>query len=90
MPGLLTASDIIPLIASLTDAERIRLLRWITSPHGSDASVYKAAPPAIDEFSGDADPLAWEPDGSLRSRIVEQDVPDILDNGLAPGFSKEE
>jgi hypothetical protein len=63
MPRLLTADDIIPLVASLTDTERIRLLRWIASPHGTDASVYAAAPPAGDEFSGDDDPIAWEADG---------------------------
>ncbi len=87
MPRLLTADDIIPLVASLTETERIRLLRWIASPHGSDAPVYAAAPPNTDEFSGDDDPIAWEADGwedqdaldLLRSRIVEQDVLDILD-----------
>ena len=63
MPRLLTADDIIPLVASLTDTERIRLLRWIASPRGTDASVYAAAPPTSDEFSGNDDPLAWEADG---------------------------
>jgi hypothetical protein len=63
MPRLLTADDIIPLVASLTDTERIRLLRWIASPHGTDASGYAAAPPTSDEFSGDDNPIAWEPDG---------------------------
>ncbi len=58
-----TADDIIPLVASLSDRERIRLLRWIAAPHGSDASGYAAAPPAGDEFSGDDNPIAWEPDG---------------------------
>jgi hypothetical protein len=63
MPRPLTADDIIPLVASLTDSERIRLLRWIASPHGSDASGYEAAPPASEEFSGDEDAIAWEADG---------------------------
>jgi hypothetical protein len=63
MPRLLTADDIMPLVASLTDSERIRLLRWIASPHGTDASSYGAAPPGSDEFSGDDDPIAWEADG---------------------------
>jgi hypothetical protein len=88
VPRLLTADDIIPLVASLTDTERMRLLRWVASPHGSDASIYAAAPPTIDEFSGDDDPIAWEADGwegqdalgALRSRVVEQDVLDILDD----------
>ena len=83
MPRLLTADDIIPLVASLTDTERIRLLRWIASPHGSDASVYAATPPNTDE---DDDPIAWETDvweaqdalDLLRSRKLEQDVLDIL------------
>ncbi len=87
MPRLLTADDIIPLVASLTDTERIRLLRWIASPHGSDASAYPAAPPNTDEFSGDDDPIAWETDlweaqdalDLLRSRSLEQDVLDSLD-----------
>ncbi len=60
MPRLLTADDIMPLVASLSDSERIRLLRWIASPHGTDASAYGVAPPAKDEFSGDDEPLAWE------------------------------
>jgi hypothetical protein len=60
MPRSLTADDIMPLVASLSDSERIRLLRWIVSPHGSDASAYRVAPPAQDEFSGDDEPLAWE------------------------------
>jgi hypothetical protein len=63
MPRLLTAEDITPLVASLTDSERIRLLKQIASPHGADASAYRTAPPTADEFSGDDEPLAWEADG---------------------------
>jgi len=63
MPRLLTADDIMPLVASLPDSERIRLLRWIASPRGSDALLYSVAPPNDDEFSGDDEPLAWEADG---------------------------
>src|ERR1019366_2990113 len=63
MPRPLTADDIIPLVASLPDGERIKLLRWIASPHGTDASAYSAAPPTRDEFSGDDEPIAWEADG---------------------------
>jgi hypothetical protein len=44
MPGLLTADNIILLVASLTAIERIRLLRWIASPQGKRASVYAALP----------------------------------------------
>jgi hypothetical protein len=63
MARLLTADDIIPLVASLPDSERIRLLQWIASPHGTDASAYSAAAPTDNEFSGDDDSLAWEADG---------------------------
>jgi hypothetical protein len=63
MPRLLTADDIMPLVASLTDSERLRLLRWIAWPHSTDASAYRAAPATRDEFSGDDEPLAWEADG---------------------------
>jgi hypothetical protein len=63
MPRLLTADDIMPLVASVTDSERTRRLHWIAAPHGLDASDYAAAPPTSDEFSGDDDPIAWEPDG---------------------------
>jgi len=63
MARLLTADDIKPLVASLPDSERIRLLQWITSPHGTDASAYQVAPPTDDEFAGDNESLAWEADG---------------------------
>jgi hypothetical protein len=63
MPGLLTAEDIMPLVASLPDSERARLLRWMASSHGADASAYPVAPAAANEFSGDEEPLAWEADG---------------------------
>ena len=52
-----------PLVASLTDSERIRLLQWIASPHGTDALAYRAAPPTRDEFSCEDEPVAWEADG---------------------------
>jgi hypothetical protein len=63
MARLLTADDIMPLVASLPDSERIRLLRWIASPHGTDASAYRVVPPSDDEFSADDGSLAWEADG---------------------------
>ncbi len=68
MPRPLTANDILPLVASLTDSERVKLLRWNTSPEGSDTTGYRLAPPTRDEFSGDEDPLAWESDGWDESR----------------------
>ena len=52
-----------PLVASLSDSERVKLLRWIAAPHGSDASTYMAVPPTCDEFNGEDEPMAWEADG---------------------------
>jgi len=63
MPRLLTADDIMPLVASLPDSERARLLRWIALPQGADALACGVARPPADEFSGDDEPLAWEADG---------------------------
>lgn len=64
MARLLTADDIMPLVASLPDSERIRLLRWIaSSSHGRDSSAYKVAPPTREEFSVEDEALAWEADG---------------------------
>jgi hypothetical protein len=63
MPRLLTADDIMPLVASLPDSERIKLLRRIASSRGTDGPVYSTAPPTRDEFSDDDEPMAWEADG---------------------------
>ena len=63
MPQSLTADDIMPLVASLSAGERVKLLNWIASPGGTDASAYGVAPPGQDEFSGEDEPLAWEADG---------------------------
>jgi hypothetical protein len=60
MPKPLTADDIIPLVASLTPQERVRLLRLIAVPQGNDAPVYRSVPPSPDEFSADEGPLAWD------------------------------
>ena len=59
----LTAEDILPLVASLTPQERVRLLRLIARPVGADASVYQSLPPSRDEFSTEEEPLAWEAEG---------------------------
>lgn len=56
LPRLLTAEDLMPLVASLSDSERNKLLRRIASPRGADDAAYMTAPPARDEFSGDEDP----------------------------------
>jgi len=63
MPKPLTADDILPLVACLTPQERVRLLRLIKVPVGSDAAAYSSLPPTGDEFSADDDPLAWDADG---------------------------
>jgi len=63
MARLLTADDIMPLIASLPDSERIRLIRWIESPNSKDSSGYNVAPPTEEEFSGEDESLAWEGNG---------------------------
>ncbi len=63
MPKPLTADDIIPLVASLTLQERVRLLRLIALPQGADAPVYQSVPPSRDEFSADEEPLAWDAEG---------------------------
>ena len=63
MPKSLTADDILPLVASLTPQERVRLLRLITSPPAADAPVYRSVPRARDEFSTDEEPLAWDAEG---------------------------
>ena len=63
MPRLLTADDIMPLVASLGEHERIRLLRWMASPHDANGTAYQAVPPTRGEFSGDEEPLAWDAEG---------------------------
>ena len=63
MAKTLTADDILPLVASLTPQERVRLLRLIASPQGEDASVYRSVPPSRDEFSADDGPLGWDAEG---------------------------
>jgi hypothetical protein len=63
MAKTLTADDILPLVASLTPQERVRLLHLIASSQGEDAAVYRSAPPSRDEFSADEEPLAWDAGG---------------------------
>jgi hypothetical protein len=63
MGKVLTAEDILPLIAALTPDERARLVQLIASPRGGDESAYASIPPRRDEFSSDDESLAWEADG---------------------------
>jgi len=63
MSKLLTADDILPLVACLTPEERVRLLRLVASSSGGDAAMYAAVPTNADEFSRDEEPLAWDAEG---------------------------
>jgi hypothetical protein len=63
MGKVLTADDILPLVASLTPQERVRLLRMIALPQGADASTYRSIPASRDEVSADEEPLAWDAEG---------------------------
>ena len=63
MAKALSADDILPLVASLTPKERVRLLRLIASSQGADASIYRSVPASRDEFSADEEPLAWDAEG---------------------------
>jgi len=63
MPKALTADDILPLVASLTPQERLRLLRLIALPQGDHAPVYRSVPPSSDEFTAGEEPLAWDAEG---------------------------
>ncbi len=63
MPAPLTADDILPLIAKLSDKERGRLLRLVLRRGNSDAEGYAARPVRADEFSSDEDPLSWDAEG---------------------------
>lgn len=63
MPALLTADDILPLIAKLSARERGRLLRLVLRRGKSDAEAYAAQPVREDEFSSDEDPLSWDAEG---------------------------
>jgi len=63
MAKTLSADDILPLVASLTPKERVRLLRLIALPQGADAPVYQSVPPSRGEFSADEEPLAWDAEG---------------------------
>lgn len=62
---MMTADDVLPLVANLPPLERMRLLRWMTSQANPNeaAAVYRAVPPGTDEFASDEEPLAWEAEG---------------------------
>jgi len=60
----LSAEELFPLVDRLSSQERLRLLRLISlRPAPDDLDAYHTLPPRHDEFSSDADPLAWDADG---------------------------
>jgi len=59
----LSAEDILPLVASLTPQERLRLLRLIIRPAADDGDIYRVLPPRDEEFLSDEEPLAWDSEG---------------------------
>jgi hypothetical protein len=59
----LTADEILPLVKHLTLPERARLITLIGASAEDDAAAYRVMPTRPDEFSTDADPLAWDADG---------------------------
>lgn len=70
MPKSMTADDILPLVASLTPRERVRLLRLITSRPTSDAAaMYHAMPPGEDEFSKQPDPNRYRLENHATDRV---------------------
>lgn len=67
IPRLLTAGDLLPVIASLTPAERVRLRRLITSGQQSDSPAYAAMDPNADEFQSGDDLFSWDAEGWEQS-----------------------
>ena len=63
MSRVLTADDILPLVATLTPLERARLLRLIASRQESDPSLYTALALTPGEFESDDDQLSWDAEG---------------------------
>jgi hypothetical protein len=64
MSKTLTADDGLPIVASLTPQERARLFQLIAASSAMrPTSLYRALPPAREEFSTDEEPLAWEGEG---------------------------
>ena len=67
METLLTAQDLWPLLLKLPHDEQLRLaklaLHAASGGGREDARVYRAAPPAEEEFPIADNPLAWEGEG---------------------------
>lgn len=67
MSQTLTAQDLWPLVLKLSRDEQVRLAKlalWAAAQSGSSAAeAHRAAPPSVDEFSVQEEPLAWEAEG---------------------------
>ncbi len=63
MAHCLTVEEIVPLVEALAPRERTRLLRLISKLPSDDAAIYALNPPANEEFTVKADPLAWDREG---------------------------
>ncbi|MFL5351994.1 hypothetical protein [Archangium sp.] len=67
MSQTLTAQDLWPLVQKLPHDEQVRLaklaLRAAAQGGFPDAEAYRAAPPSVEEFSSQEDPLTWEAEG---------------------------
>jgi hypothetical protein len=67
MSSTLTVQDLWPLVQKLPQAEQVRLamlvLRATSRNESSDSAAYQVAPPKVDEFSTEDEPLAWEGEG---------------------------
>jgi hypothetical protein len=63
---VLTADDLLALIAKLAHDEKLRLAKIAlraAATGSDDAASYSASPPGADEFRDDHDSLGWEGDG---------------------------
>ncbi len=63
MTNELTADDLVPIIAKLSQKERMRLMRLAFQANTDDSMKYAANPVRENEFSSDEDPLAWDAAG---------------------------
>ncbi len=64
----LTVEDLLPLVAKMTRAERVRLSRLALEVGGSEemdaaAAGYRSSPVLDHEFADSEDPLAWDAEG---------------------------
>jgi hypothetical protein len=60
----LTADDVLPIVASLTTQERMRLIRLLSvKSDEAAAEAYQVAPVARDEFTSEGVPLSWDAEG---------------------------